>query len=424
MKHNKKLRRLVLAATLPFVGVVAAFGVAPHTTTETLVVEKVVEDITLPDVPLRESANEGYWREGLVQRGDTLASVLARLEVDDPEALQALRRDRDARALYQLVPGRSIRAKVSGDGQLLGLRYLAGSDLYAVDRDGETLRVTRQPAHLDTRILMASGEIRSSLFAAADAANLSDAVATQIADIFSTDIDFHRDLRRGDRFSVVYEAFYHQGDLVRTGRVIAAEFVNAGKAYQAIYFQNPEGKGGYYTPAGRNIRKAFLRSPLEFSRISSGFTTARFHPVLKRWRAHKGIDYAAPAGTRVKATADGIVEFAGRHAGGYGNLVVLRHQSKYTTWYGHLSGIARGLHKGTRVSQGEVIGYVGSTGLATGPHLHYEFRINDVHQNPLRVVMPSAPPITAEVRPLFEAAAHPLALRLEYLHGSRLARLD
>ncbi|HET7596777.1 MAG TPA: M23 family metallopeptidase, partial [Burkholderiales bacterium] len=140
--------------------------------------------------------------------------------------------------------------------------------------------------------------------------------------------------------------------------------------------------------------------------------------------AHKGIDYAAPAGTRVKATADGIVEFAGRHAGGYGNLVVLRHQSKYTTWYGHLSGIARGLHKGTRVSQGEVIGYVGSTGLATGPHLHYEFRINDVHQNPLRVVMPSAPPITAEVRPLFEAAAHPLALRLEYLHGTRLARLD
>jgi murein DD-endopeptidase MepM/ murein hydrolase activator NlpD len=293
-----------------------------------------------------------------------------------------------------------------------------------VERAGDALEVTRQPAQLETRTMMASGEIKSSLFAAADAANLPDGVAIQMSEIFSTDIDFHRDLRKGDRFSVVYEALYHQGDLIRTGRVVAAEFVNQGKAYQAIYFQNSEGKGGYYTLSGKNIRKAFLRSPLEFSRISSGFTNARFHPALKQWRAHKGIDYAAPTGTRVKATADGVVDFAGRNHGGYGNLVVLRHQTKYTTWYGHLSGFAKGVHKGSRVAQGDVIGYVGATGLATGPHLHYEFRINDVHQNPLRVVMPSAPPITAEVRPMFEAAAQPLALRLEVLRGTNLARLD
>ena len=424
MTRNNKLRRWLLGATLPFVGVVAAFGVAPHTMTDTVVVERVVENISLPSLPAHSDVDETYWHEGRIQRGDTVASVLARLQVDDPEALQALRANRDARPLYQLVPGRTIRAQVSGDGRLLALRYMAGSDVYAVERQDEDFKVLRQAAQLETRLMMASGVITSSLFAAADAANLADAIAVQIADIFSTDIDFHRDLRRGDRFSVVYEAFYHHGDLVKAGRVVAAEFVNAGKTHQAVYFQNDEGKGGYYTLSGRNIRKAFLRSPLEFSRISSGFTAARFHPVLQRWRAHKGIDYAAPTGTRVKATADGIVEFAGVHRGGYGHLVVLRHQARYTTWYGHLSGIAKGVRQGSRVAQGDVIGYVGATGLATGPHLHYEFRINDVHQDPLRVVMPSAPPITAEIKPQFDSVAQPLALRLEALRGTTLARLD
>lgn len=424
MTHNKKFRRLLLGATLPFVGVVAAFGVAPHTITDTVVVERVVENVTLPALDPNSDASQTYWHEGRIQRGDTVASVLARLQVDDPEALQVLRANRDARALYQLVPGRTIRAQVSGDGRLLALRYMAGSDVYAVEREENHFTVVRQPAELESRIMMASGVITSSLFAAADAANLADAIAVQIADIFSTDIDFHRDLRKGDRFSVVYEAFYHQGDLVKSGRVVAAEFVNAGKTYQAVYFQTQEGKGGYYTLSGRNIRKAFLRSPLEFSRISSGFTAARFHPVLQRWRAHKGIDYAAPAGTRVKATSDGTVEFAGVHRGGYGNLVVLRHQAKYTTWYGHLSGIAKGVRQGSRVAQGDVIGYVGATGLATGPHLHYEFRINDVHQDPLRVVMPSAPPITAEIKPQFDSVTQALAVRLEALRGTTLARLD
>ncbi|HET9404210.1 MAG TPA: M23 family metallopeptidase, partial [Burkholderiales bacterium] len=219
------------------------------------------------------------------------------------------------------------------------------------------------------------------------------------------------------------EMFYDQGEPVRAGRMLAAEFVNQGRTYQAVYFQYAEGQGGYYTPEGKNIRKAFLRSPLEFSRISSGFSN-RFHPILKQWRAHKGIDYAAPTGTRVKATGDGIVEFAGRHEGGYGNLVVLRHQSKYTTWYGHLSGFAKGIRKGARVAQGDAIGYVGATGLATGPHLHYEFRINDVHQNPLRVVLPSAPPINPAQKPAFDAAAAPLSQQLELLRNTRFARLD
>ncbi len=420
---NSKLGRLIVAAILPFIGVVAAFGIAPNTIIEQPAVVQVIEQVTLPVFAAHNSPEGAFWREERIQRGDTVASLLARLQVDDPVAIKSVRGSREAKALYQLMPGRSLRVKTTADGKLLSLRYLNGNNLFSAERDENGFAVSEQPVQLEQRTLMASGTIRSSLFAATDAANLSDAVAIQIADIFSTDIDFHKDLRKGDRFTVVYEVFYHLGDTVRTGRVLAAEFINQGKSYQALHFQNAEGNGDYYTLEGKNIRKAFLRSPIEFSRISSGFSNARYHPVLKEWRAHKGVDYAAPTGTRVRVTADGVVEFAGRR-GGYGNLVAVRHQSKFTTWYGHLSGFAKGLRKGSRVSQSDVIGYVGATGLATGPHLHYEFRINDVHQNPLRVVMPTAPPITADQKPAFDAVAQPMAQRLALLRGINTARLD
>jgi murein DD-endopeptidase MepM/ murein hydrolase activator NlpD len=417
------IRRAIALLVLPFVGIVAAFGIAPDTVTDSLKRDQVVEELALPLTPLAISPEAGFSREERVRRDDTLGTLLSRLGVDDPEAVKYLRTTRSARGLYQLIPGRTLRAQTTAEGRLIALRYLNNGVVIRVNREGESFTVGERPAQLERRVMMKSGEIRSSLFAATDAANLSDAVAIQIADIFSTDIDFHRDLRRGDRFTVVYEAFYDHGEPLRTGRVLAAEFINDNRAYRAVYFRYSENEGAYYTPEGGNIRKAFLRSPLEFSRISSGFSKARFHPVLKEWRAHRGIDYAAPAGTRVKATADGVVEFAGRQ-GGYGNLVVLRHQTRYTTWYGHLSGLAKGIRKGSRVSQGAVVGYVGATGLATGPHLHYEFRINGVHQNPLRIVMPSAPPITAEQRPTFDAATAQLARNLKLLRGSNLARLD
>ena len=408
---------------LPCFGVVAAFGIAPDTLVERVPVNNVVEELKLPALTPTADSNLTFTREERIQRGDTVASLLARLQVDDREALQQLRNNKQAKALYQLIPGRTVRATTSADGKLISLRYLNGGNLLAVDRNGAGYTINEEPAQLEQRVLMKSAEIKNSLFGATDAAGLSDAVAMQIADIFSTDIDFHRDLRKGDRFSVVYEVFYHHGEPVKTGRVLAAEFVNQGKTYQAVYFNYAENQGGYYAPDGKNLRKQFLRSPLEFSRITSGYTNARFHPVLQTWRAHKGIDYGAPIGTRVKATGDGVVEFAGGQ-GGYGNAVVLRHQSKYTTWYGHLSGFAKGMRKGKRVAQGDVIGYVGATGLATGPHLHYEFRINDVHQNPLRIAMPAAPPITPEQKPKFEQAAKPFAQRLELLRGTNLARLD
>ena len=407
-------RRILLGLVLPFVGMMAAFGIAPDTITDRVVRSSVVEELSLPALPVAEAATDTYWRETRVERGDTIAAILQRLEVDDASTAQVLRHARDARALYRLIPGRTVRAQTTGTGQMLALRYLNGTQLLKLDQDGDALRTWEGSADVETRIMMRSGEIKSSLFAATDAAGMSDAVAIQIAEVFSTDIDFHRDLRRGDRFAAVYEVQYHLGEAVKTGRLLSAEFVNQGKTFHAVWFENPEGEGGYYTLDGKNIRKAFLRSPLEFSRISSGFTSSRFHPVLKTWRAHMGVDYAAATGTRVKTTGDGIVDFVGRQ-GGYGNLVVVRHQSKYTTWYGHLSRFGPGIHKGKRVSQGDVIGYVGSTGMATGPHLHYEFRINNIHQNPLRVVMPAAPPLAPRYRAAFDEAARPMAERLALL---------
>ncbi len=417
------VRRVVAVLVLPFLGIVAAFGIAPDTVTDTAPRTQIIEQLELPATTLSIPPDAGFWREERVRRDDTLGSLLSRLGVDDAAAVKWLRSTRAARGLYQLIPGRTIRSQTTAEGKLIALRYLNGATVIRVERSGESFTASEQAVQLERRVLMKSGEIRSSLFAATDASGLSDAVAIQIAEIFSTDIDFHRDLRRGDRFTVVYETFSDQGEHLRTGRLLAAEFINAGKVYQAAYFEHADGQGGYYTLDGKNIRKAFLRSPLEFSRITSGFTNARFHPVLREWRAHRGIDYGAPSGTRVKATGDGIVEIAGRQ-GGYGNLVVLRHQTQYSTWYGHLSSLAKGMHKGVRVRQGDVIGFVGATGLATGPHLHYEFRINNVHQDPLRVVMPSAPPITTEQRAAFEREVGPLTQRLKLLRGTNLSRLD
>lgn len=418
-----KFRRVALMIVVPGFGVVGAFGIAPDTMQEPVAVAHVVEELKLPPLAPASEGDLTFIREERIQRGDTVASVLARLQVEAADVLQLLRGDKQIRALHQLIPGKTVRAASGADGKLVSLRYLNGSDLFTLDRTETGYFIKEEVAKLERQVLMKSAEIRSSLFGATDAAGLPDAVAIQIADIFSTDIDFHRDLRKSDRFSVVYEVFYHLGEPVRTGRVLSAEFLNQGKTYQAVYFEYAQEQGGYYTLDGKNLRKQFLRSPLEFSRISSGFSNSRFHPVLQAWRAHRGIDYAAPAGTRIKATGDGVVEFAGRQ-GGYGNVVVLRHQSKFTTWYGHLSGFAKGIHKGKRVSQGDIIGYVGATGLATGPHLHYEFRINDVHQNPLRVAMPAAPPITPEQKPKFAQFAHQHSQQLELLRGTNLARLD
>ena len=216
---------------------------------------------------------------------------------------------------------------------------------------------------------------------------------------------------------------YSNGEPVRTGRIQAAEFINQGKSYRAMYFQTDSNHGGYYTPDGKSVRKAFLRSPLEFSRISSGFSLSRLHPVLGTWRAHKGVDYAAPTGTKVKVTADGTVSFVGKQ-GGYGNVVMVSHQGRYTTVYGHLSRFANGIHRGQQVGQGDIIGYVGMTGLASGPHLHYEFKINGQQRDPLRVALPDATPISTLQKTAFQEATSNLLGQLALLSNVNLAKLD
>lgn len=415
----------LIVAALPFFGVVAAFGIAPDTVPESIDLKHVVEEIALPVSVAPDSPEVvKYWREERIQRGDTVASILDRLDVDDPEAIGYLLQAKDVRSLYQLVPGRTIRAVTTEDGILQSLTYLnTNGRRLQVLRDQSGFSATEEVPQTEQWVMQGSGEIESSLFAATDVAGIPDRVAVQLAEIFSSDVDFHRDLRRGDRFSVVYEALAADGEMVGFGRVLAAEFVNQGNAYRAVFFGDDEGRNGYYTPDGRNMRKAFLRSPIEFSRVTSGFSRSRFHPVLKTWRAHKGIDYGAPSGTRVRATADGVVTFVGGK-GGYGKTVTVRHPNGYTTLYAHLSGFAEGLRRGRRVAQGEVIGFVGRTGLATGPHLHYEFHVNGVHQNPMRLAMPPGPPITAERQPAFEEAARPLFARLDMLRNIDLARLD
>jgi len=386
---------------------VAAFGTAPDTVLETVPTRKIERALPLPAI---EPSDEGsvYWREERVQRGDTIGSLLSRAGVEDADAMQFLRTDPSAKPIYQLRPGRPVRVAVDEDGDLVAMRFLTSAgDQLTVVRSSSGFRASRSAPVEEVRTMLRSGEIVSSLFSAADAAGIPDTVIVALADVFAGEIDFYHDLRRGDRFSVVYEARYVDGEPSGTGRIVAAEFFNRGVAHRAFWWRDEEGKGGYYTDLGLNARTAFLRSPMELTRITSGFTMARFHPLLQDWREHKGIDYAAPTGTPVRATADGTVAYAGWQ-NGYGNVIFLRHEGAYSTVYGHLSRFAMSLKAGMRVMQGDTIGFVGMTGWATGPHLHYEFRIADQPRDPMSAAVPAASPLTADRLPAFKEAVAPL----------------
>ena len=413
-------------ATVSLFGMVAAFAVAPGNVELTIPQRTVVEQLELPKAPAAAPETAVFVHTERIQRGDTVASVMARLGIQDNDAVTFLRTSREAAPINrQLRPGKAITARTGANGEFLSLAFpMNGTDKeLVVEKTGKGYAVAEQAVKVDTHIVMKSGEIRSSLFAATDAAGLPDAAATQMAEVFGGDVDFHKDLRKGDRFSVVYEMVYARGEAVRPGRILAAEFINAGHTYKALWFQDKDGKGCYYTPDGKPLKKAFLRSPLEFSRVTSGFTTARFHPILQKWRAHKGVDYGAPMGTAVKATADGTVQLAGKQ-NGYGNVVILRHQGTYSTVYGHLRGFAAGVRNGAHVHQGDTIAYVGMTGYATGPHLHYEFRINDVQVNPLAVALPTAFPLVKEQMVAFKARTTDMLAQLDRIRGLNLAQVN
>jgi len=421
-RARSRLPSIAAGALVLLFGVVAAFGTVQDPP-EPILATTVVESLALPPQAGQNDTGQVYIREDRFRRGDTISALLKRLDVDDMEVRRLLR-SRDARESFrQLRPETTVNARTGEDGSLLSMWFInRRSRLISIDRSEDEFHAWEQAADLSRQVVMKSGEIKSSLFAATDEADVSDSVAMQIADIFSGDIDFHRDLRRGDRFSVVFEMYDHLGLPVRSGRVLAAEFINKGKSYRAVWFQDASGRGGYYTPSGENLRKAFLRSPLRFSRVTSGFKM-RFHPILRQWRAHKGVDFGAPTGTPVRATGDGVVEFVGRK-GGYGNVIVLRHASGIETVYGHLNGFAKGIRRGVRVDQSELIGYVGQTGWATGPHLHYEFRVHDQQRNPLTMAFPASKPVAPKEMAAFRAVTEPLSARLELLATTNLALLE
>ena len=421
--HRPGLRWQWLAAVLavPVFGVVAAFAtVQPYP--GPLLTRAVVEPLAIPGPAAAQAAPAAYFHEERFQRGDTVPALLIRLGGDADDAPALLRSPGASRLVRLVRPGTTVQATTS-DGKLQSLWFLSGTEsLLTVERRDAGFTASERKVTLSREVELKTGQIASSLFAATDAAGVPDNVASQIADIFAGDIDFQRDLRRGDRFTVAFEMFYHEGRPIRSGRLLAADFTNQKRTYRAVWFQPPEGPGGYYSPDGKNLRKAFLRSPLEYSRITSGFGM-RNHPILQQWRAHKGVDYAAPIGTRVRATGDGVVDFAGRR-NGYGNVVVIRHNGGYSTYYAHLSGFARGVHRGARVAQGDIIAYVGQSGWATGPHLHYEFHVRNEYRNPLTLAMPAANPVPHHLLIAFFQAAQPLAVQLDLLKNTDLALLE
>ena len=326
------------------------------------------------------------FRTDATRASDTAEALLSRLGASDAAAAAFIRGSVDARqALFNRV-GRTVSAELSHDQRLNRLlaRWIpdgnGGFRRFVVERRGDGFWSRSEPESLEATSRLASGVVRSSLFAATDAAKIPDAVASQLADIFASDVDF-RQLRKGDRFAVLYESFEAEGQTLRSGRVLAAEFESNGRSYQAMWFQEPGQKGGYYRPNGESLRKAYLSSPVEFSRVSSGFAM-RTHPILNTWRQHNGIDFAAPNGTPVRTVGDGVVDFAGRQ-NGYGNIVIVTHRDKQQTAYAHLSRMD--VEVGQSVSQGQTIGAVGATGWATGPHLHFEFRIDGEPHDPTTI---------------------------------------
>ena len=363
-------------------------------------------------------------RNDLTRPTDTAESLLARLGVTDSAAAHFLRTDPTARQLLAGRGGRMVQAHTDASGTLTELvgRWPAARPELArthftrmtLSRSGGQWTARLETARLQSATRLAGGTIRSTLFAATDESGLPDAVAAQLAEIFSTDIDFHRELKRGDTFSVVYETLTADGEPVGwgegVGRVLAAEFVNGGRTHQAIWFQQADGRGGYFAPDGSSRKRAFLASPMEFSRISSGFAM-RMHPILQTWRQHRGVDYAAPKGTPVRTVGDGLVDFAGWQ-NGYGNVVRIQHGGNRATLYAHLSRID--VRRGQRVEQGQRIGAVGATGWATGPHLHFEFHVNGAHQDPLRIAKAAETvPLAPQSKPAFTAAARTMQVKLD-----------
>jgi murein DD-endopeptidase MepM/ murein hydrolase activator NlpD len=423
-------------------GAVTAFGVAPATRVELPPLQTVVEPVvSQAGDTVKATLNvpavfepQRFRQIEQISRGETLSSLLSRLGATDPEFIRFAVNDKTAKRLLQLRAGRSVSAEVDEDVLVHRLTYRFGTleesarrpVQLVIERVEGKLRASEAKIEVEESIEAAATEIRTTLFAATDSAGIPETIASRVADILSGDLDLRRDLRRGAKLSVVYEMIREAGTLEASvpGRVLAVELINGNKRHEAVWFEHEVGKGAYYTFSGQSLTKSFLREPLEFTRITSGFSRSRLHPLFNVNRAHTGVDFAAPVGTKVRAVGDGVIDFAASD-GGYGRKVVISHRNRVSTVYAHLQGFAEGIKPGARVSQGDVIGYVGMTGWTTGPHLHYEFRINGKHTDPLRAVLPEGRKLSAAELKQFKPLAEGLLERIAQIDSTQpVARFE
>lgn len=390
----------------------------PRTGSRRLPFEPRIRHSDFPATLPAQSAAASKWTQVTVAPGDNLSLIFSRLQLSKRDLHDIVERDGKQSVLKRLKPGQLLRFRIADNklaemeveiDALNSLHIARGENGYAIRT------VTIEP---EIRVSAASAQIKHSLFLDGQKAGLSDALIMRMTQIFGWDIDFALDIRESDRFSVIYESVYKNNELIKQDRILAAEFVNQGKQHRAVLFTDAEGHSDYYSEDGKAMRKAFLRTPVNFTRISSRFNLRRKHPILNKIRAHKGVDYAAPHGTPVRAVANGKIRHVGRK-GGYGRTVEMQHGKSYSTLYAHLSRFARGLKNGSKVKQGQVIGYVGKSGLATGPHLHYEFRVNGVHRNPLTIDLPKAESLDKKYLASFKRKAEPLLVQLSQLSAGQ-----
>ncbi len=398
--------------------------------TERLPFEPAVPPQTPATDGIQDTFKSGEWVNVTVAPGDNLSLIFSRLTLSKRDLHDIVSLGKDTARLKRINPGQLVRFRVVDrrlEEMVLELDQL--NSLHVM-REGDGFNAFTETIEPKIKVAAATTEITRSLFVDGQKAGLSDALIMHLTEIFGWDIDFALDLREHDRFSVIYEEIYKDDDLIKQDRILATEFVNRGKRLRAILYIDEQGRADYFSDTGEAMRKAFLRTPVNFTRISSRFNLKRKHPILNTIRAHRGVDYAAPSGTPVRATADGKVKFIGRD-GGYGQTIVMQHGEVYSTLYAHLSRYARGVKRGNYLSQGKIIGYVGKSGLATGPHLHYEFRVHGVHRNPLTVDLPKAEPIDRKYLQEFRRQAKPLLAQLDILlaqqtqpDSSYVAQLD
>ena len=367
------------------------------------------------------------WQEVTIKSGDNLSRIFPRVGLTARDVYNVAQLGTDIKPLLNLIPGQTLRFGLSTEqgSPLLQQLQLVLSPIKTlkVFSTAEGLHVSLLTRDVEQRQMHTSGVIENSLFEAGIKAGLSDKLVMELAYIFGWDIDFALDLRKQDHFQLIYSEDYLDGDKIADGAILAAEFTNQGKTFRAVRYTDESGSSRYYSPEGDSMRKAFSRSPVHFSRISSRFNPNRKHPVLKTSRPHRGVDYAAARGTPILATGDGKIDFRGTE-GGYGRTIILTHGGKYTTLYAHMSSYKRGLKRGSRVKQGQTIGFIGSSGLATGPHLHYEFRVNGVHRNPLTVKLPKAEPLPKKYLIDFKQQSQLLLAQLDSLNNTALALND